>query len=107
VSVLEISSSIPSRPTAGAKTVRKLSLDGWLLSPEVAALSMSGATLIVVTNALLLKRVKIASPRRRDTRRGNAIAEKVALFTSFAAALFQVRLNLPGHSTPTHIKVTE
>jgi Cu2+-exporting ATPase len=34
-------------------------LTGWLLSPEVAALSMSGSTLIVVANALLLKRVKI------------------------------------------------
>jgi Cu2+-exporting ATPase len=31
----------------------------WLLSPEVAALSMSGSTLIVVANALLLKRVKM------------------------------------------------
>ena len=33
---------------------------GWLLSPEVAALSMSGSTLIVVANALLLKRVKMS-----------------------------------------------
>jgi len=32
---------------------------GWLLSPEVAALSMSGSTLIVVANARLLKRVKM------------------------------------------------
>ena len=32
----------------------------WLLSPEVAALSMSGSTLIVVANALLLKRVKMS-----------------------------------------------
>lgn len=34
---------------------------GWLLSPELAALSMSGSTLIVVANALLLKRVKMGS----------------------------------------------
>jgi len=34
---------------------------GWLLSPEVAALSMSGSTLIVVANALLLKRVNMSS----------------------------------------------
>jgi P-type Cu2+ transporter len=34
-------------------------LTGWLLSPEVAALSMSGSTLIVVANALLLKRMKM------------------------------------------------
>lgn len=32
---------------------------GWLLSPEVAALSMSGSTLIVVANAMLLKRVRM------------------------------------------------
>ena len=36
-------------------------LTGWLLSPEVAALSMSGSTLIVVANALLLKRVKMTA----------------------------------------------
>ena len=35
-------------------------MTGWLLSPEVAALSMSGSTLIVVANALLLKRVKMS-----------------------------------------------
>ena len=35
-------------------------LTGWLLSPEVAALSMSGSTLVVVANALLLKRVKMS-----------------------------------------------
>ena len=35
-------------------------LTGWLLSPEIAALSMSGSTLIVVANALLLKRVKMS-----------------------------------------------
>ena len=32
----------------------------FVLSPEVAALSMSGSTLIVVINALLLKRTKLA-----------------------------------------------
>jgi Cu2+-exporting ATPase len=32
---------------------------GLLLSPEIAALSMSGSTLVVVANALLLKRVKM------------------------------------------------
>ena len=35
-------------------------MTGWLLSPEVAALSMSGSTLIVVANAVLLKRVKMS-----------------------------------------------
>ena len=37
-------------------------LTKWLLSPEIAALSMSGSTLIVVANALLLKRVKMSEP---------------------------------------------
>ena len=32
----------------------------WLMSPEVAARSLSGSTLIVVANALLLKRVKMS-----------------------------------------------
>ena len=32
---------------------------GLILSPEIAALSMSGSTLVVVANALLLKRVKM------------------------------------------------
>jgi len=31
----------------------------FVLSPEVAALSMSGSTLVVALNALLLKRVKL------------------------------------------------
>jgi len=31
-----------------------------VLSPEVAALSMSGSTLVVAINALLLKRIKLA-----------------------------------------------
>ena len=35
-----------------------------VLSPEVAALSMSGSTLIVATNALLLKRTKLAGIRQ-------------------------------------------
>ncbi len=33
---------------------------GWLLSPAVAALAMSGSTLLVVANALLLKRVRMS-----------------------------------------------
>jgi len=42
---------------------------GWLLSPELAALSMSGSTLIVVANALLLKRVKMGSTDTGSARR--------------------------------------
>lgn len=38
-------------------------LTRWLLSPKIAALSMSGTTLIVVANALLLKRVKMSESR--------------------------------------------
>lgn len=36
----------------------------WVLSPQVAAMSMSGSTLIVAMNALLLKRTKLAGIRR-------------------------------------------
>ncbi len=36
----------------------------FVLSPEVAALSMSGSTLIVAINALLLKRTKLAGIRQ-------------------------------------------
>ena len=43
-----------------AATALLAALTGWLLSPEVAALSMSGSTLIVVANALLLRRVKMS-----------------------------------------------
>jgi len=32
----------------------------FVLSPEVAALSMSGSTLVVAINALMLKRTKLA-----------------------------------------------
>ena len=32
----------------------------FVLSPEVAALSMSGSTLVVAVNALMLKRIKLA-----------------------------------------------
>ena len=40
---------------------------GWLLSPEIAALSMSGSTLVVVGNALLLKRVKMEQASSAET----------------------------------------
>ena len=36
----------------------------FVLSPEVAALSMSGSTLIVAINALMLKRTKLAGIRQ-------------------------------------------
>ena len=36
----------------------------FVLSPEVAAISMSGSTLIVAINALMLKRTKLAGIRR-------------------------------------------
>jgi len=37
----------------------------FVLSPEVAALSMSGSTLLVAMNALLLKRTKLEGIRRQ------------------------------------------
>jgi len=36
----------------------------FILSPQVAALSMSGSTLIVAINALMLKRTKLAGIRQ-------------------------------------------
>jgi Cu2+-exporting ATPase len=36
----------------------------FVLSPEVAAMSMSGSTLIVAINALMLKRTKLAGLRQ-------------------------------------------
>jgi Cu2+-exporting ATPase len=36
----------------------------FVLSPEIAALSMSGSTLIVAINALMLKRTKLAGIRQ-------------------------------------------
>ncbi len=38
----------------------------FVLSPEVAALSMSGSTLVVAINALMLKRIKLAGTRQPD-----------------------------------------
>ena len=53
----------------------------FVLSPEVAALSMSGSTLVVAVNALMLKRTKLAGIRRPgkdaapDASGGQAIPE--------------------------------
>ena len=44
----------------------------FVLSPEVAALSMSGSTLLVAINALLLKRTKLAGIRRKGAVRSSA-----------------------------------
>ena len=44
----------------------------FVLSPEIAALSMSGSTLVVAINALMLKRIKLAGIRPPDT---NAVPE--------------------------------
>ena len=44
----------------------------FVLSPEIAALSMSGSTLVVAINALMLKRIKLAGIRPPDK---NAVPE--------------------------------
>ena len=46
----------------------------FVLSPEVAALSMSGSTLVVAINALMLKRTKLAGIRQP----GKTVAPRVA-----------------------------
>ncbi|MHB1171792.1 MAG: ATPase P, partial [Lacisediminihabitans sp.] len=38
---------------------------GVVLSPEIAALSMSGSSLIVAVNALMLKRLRLPEPAQR------------------------------------------
>ena len=38
---------------------------GFVLRPEIAAMSMSGSSLIVAVNALMLKRLKLPAPQRR------------------------------------------
>ena len=42
---------------------------GLVLRPEIAALSMSGSSLLVAINALLLKRLKLAADQQRGDRR--------------------------------------
>ncbi|MGV0994238.1 MAG: heavy metal translocating P-type ATPase [Mycobacterium sp.] len=44
-------------------------LFGLVLRPEIAALSMSGSSLIVAVNALMLKRLKLPSPPTADSTR--------------------------------------
>ena len=43
----------------------------FVLSPEVAALSMSGSTLVVAVNALMLKRTKLAGIRKPSEKPAN------------------------------------
>ena len=47
----------------------------FVLSPEVAALSMSGSTLVVAINALLLKRTKLAGIKSEGQRAPAADAQ--------------------------------
>lgn len=48
------------------------------LSPEVAALSMSGSSLVVALNALMLKRTKLAGIKKASPQKGAAGAASVA-----------------------------
>jgi Cu2+-exporting ATPase len=47
----------------------------FVLSPEVAAISMSGSTLIVAINALMLKRTKLAGIRQPGKTAAGGAAE--------------------------------
>ena len=57
----------------------------FVLSPEVAAISMSGSTLIVAINALMLKRVKLAGIT--NVRTGRTPAALVAALTTALAVV--------------------
>ena len=46
------------------------------LSPEIAALSMSGSSAVVAVNALLLERTKLASIKTASSPRAPTIAAK-------------------------------
>jgi Cu2+-exporting ATPase len=48
---------------------------GLVLRPEIAALSMSGSSLIVAVNALMLKRLRLPSPAEQLDIAGPAVAE--------------------------------
>ena len=48
------------------------------LSPEIAALSMSGSSAVVAINALMLKRTKLAGIKRAGSPGGQPTAEKLA-----------------------------
>ena len=43
---------------------------GFVLRPEIAAMSMSGSSLIVAVNALMLKRLKLPGPPPAEQPRG-------------------------------------
>ena len=48
---------------------------GLVLRPEIAALSMSGSSLIVAVNAIMLKRLRLPSPAEQLDIAGPAVAE--------------------------------
>ena len=50
----------------------------FVLSPEIAALSMSGSTLIVAINALMLKRLKLAGIKNVESKPSMAVDAKAA-----------------------------
>ncbi|OGT57236.1 MAG: copper-translocating P-type ATPase [Gammaproteobacteria bacterium RIFCSPHIGHO2_12_FULL_63_22] len=68
----------------------------FVLSPEVAALSMSGSTLIVAINALMLKRLKLAGIRQP----GKAAAPGTPDVAVAAAAAAAPQKTLAAPSTP-------
>ena len=51
----------------------------FVLSPEVAALSMSGSTLVVALNALMLKRTKLNGTKTENTAKSAVALEPVAI----------------------------
>ena len=71
----------------------------FVLSPEVAALSMSGSTLVVAINALMLKRTKLAGIRQPG-KTAPPGATAAAANPEPAKATMVVASNLPSEKTP-------
>ena len=75
----------------------------FVLSPEIAALSMSGSTLVVAINALMLKRLKLSTirqPAKAKDSESNAKSIPQAPSNTVAAAAVSVQVAAPMPNLP-------
>lgn len=81
----------------------------FVLSPEVAVLSMSGSTLVVALNALLLRRTKLNGIKAENTAKPAPTLKPAAAVSSQIAAQMDCRsviLSLQAWCCPSITKVT-